>query len=135
MPTWLIEDLHLIALCFGLAAALCGFLWFRDRKRPYLVAAAALAFAALFGTGLWYFLNADQRQLTRKVHEMAAGIPNNLNLTFSHIAEDFRYGSHDKRSLRQRAEEVVKARNVTQVRVWDIKVFKVDRAARRARGR
>lgn len=133
MPSWLIEDLGLVAALLGVGTALLLAVWWRDRQRKYLIAAGVLAVLAALAVGLWSFVDTDQRKIKRTIEEMAAGIPHDLTRTFGHISPTFRYDTHGKDSLRRAAEDAIRRGNVTEVLVWDVKVEDADRAKRQAR--
>ncbi len=133
MPNWLIEDLYLVAVLLGVGAALSLAVWWRERQKKYLLTAGVLTVLAFAAGLVWFVVDTDQRQIKRKVEEMAAGIPTDLNRVFSHISPAFRYGSHDKTGLRKAAEDAIRKGNVTEVRVWDVRIEEPDRAARQAK--
>src|SRR5207302_10229369 len=101
------------------------FVWWRTKRRPY--ALGAVTAVTLLGL-IWLLLYAlpllfgetDSKQIERKIREMAAAVKtNNVDRIFRHISENFHFGSHDKASFRRRAEEVMRARDVEEVIVWD----------------
>jgi hypothetical protein len=133
MLTGFVDDLGLVAILLGLGAAVLVGLWFRGREKKYLYAAGVFAALGLVAGLVWFFAETDQRKIRRKLEEMAAGIPGDLNRVFRHISTEFRYGSQDKNGLRSAAENAIRQRNVTEVRVWDIKLDSVDRDKREGR--
>lgn len=133
MPSWLIEDLGLVAALLGVGTGLLLVVWWRDRQRKYLIAAGVLAALAAVSVALWYFVDTDQRKIKRTIEEMAAGIPHDLNRVFGHVSPTFRHGARDRDDLRRAAVDAVRQRNVTEVRVSNIQVEDVDPAQRRAR--
>ena len=133
MPNWLIEDLGLVAILLGVGALLLAGIWWRDRRTKFLTAAVVLATLGAVAGLLWLFVDTDQRKIKRKVEEMAAGIPGDLDRVFRHISPTFRYGTRSKDDLRRAAADAIRQRNVTEVRVWDVAVEQADRATRTAR--
>jgi hypothetical protein len=80
------------------------------------------------------FGETDSQQIERKIRAMAAAVKsNNVDRIFSHISESFHFGSHDKASFRRRAEEVIRARDVEEVIVWDFERGDIARDKRTAK--
>src|SRR5262249_57388158 len=97
------DDLGLVALLLGAGALLLLVAWWRDRCVKFLSAAVGLAALAAIAGLLWMFVETDQRKIKRKVEEMAAGIPGDLDRVFRHISRTFRYGFRNKDDLRKAA--------------------------------
>ncbi len=128
MPSWLVEDAILVAIVLGIGAILLLAAWLRDRDKRYLIAGAVLAVLAVVAAVIWFAVDTDARKIERKVKDMAAGIPRDLDRTFRHVSAQFLYGTdRDKRALRRAADDAVRQGNVTEIVVRDIHVEEADR--------
>jgi len=102
-------------------ALILALLWARSRETRWLTAlkVAAGLLAALF---LYDRLRPETvaEQIERKTRAMAAGVAGRDPATiFSHIADQFKMGRHDKASLRQLADRVMNDGELTEVIVWE----------------
>src|SRR5436309_13981302 len=125
MQNWLHDNFALISMLLSIAAGVLLYAWWKTRRPMYaLGAGAAVAFMGLIWLLLYLlpflFGESDGQQIERKVRDMAAAVKaRDVNRIFSHISEEFRFGSHDKATFRRRAEDVIRSRDVEEVIVWD----------------
>jgi hypothetical protein len=139
MQNWLLDNLALITILLSIATLALVSVWWRTRRRRY--ALGAVIAVTLLGL-VWLlvyvlplvFGETDSQQIERKIRAMAAAVKsNNVDRIFSHISESFHFGSHDKASFRRRAEEVIRARDVEEVIVWDFERGDIARDKRTAK--
>jgi hypothetical protein len=135
MPSWLVDDPSLVFILLCTLALVLGVLWWRTRKRPYLLGAGV---AVVLLAGVWllgHFVETDAKQIERKIREMAASVGDrNLDRAFAHISQDFHFGNSgrqfDRQLFRQRAQEFISTHRITEAVVWDFEPGEVSRAQR-----
>ena len=124
MFDWLFEGHRhpAIYICLAAAAVLFLVIWYRTRKRRWLIAAAVPAALA----GLYWLLDVavetDREQIERKIHALADGFqaPANLDAVFDNVSDNFHssYAS-DKAKLRELAQQHVRDSGITEVRILE----------------
>jgi hypothetical protein len=120
---WLFEGRPAVYLILGTAAALLLMLWWRDRKRHWLIGAAACALLALGYFTLSKVRETPRAQVERKIKEMAAGVQaGDANRIFEHISPEFRLrtlgGTLDKAGFRKSVDIILRNKLVDEVVVW-----------------
>src|SRR5438067_1651652 len=120
MSDWLIDHKQALYLLLAAALVLTLALWWRSRKRHFLIAAALVV---LLGVGLFVlsqFVESDGEQMARKVREVAAGVTSkDLDAAFKHVSESFDRGGVTKAQFRKFCQTTIDAGRVNQVQVWD----------------
>ncbi|MFL5342545.1 MAG: hypothetical protein ACJ8F7_20555 [Gemmataceae bacterium] len=106
----------------------------RFTAREWLFVVSGIALLLLLG--LWvcdHFLESDQEQIVRKLNEMSAGIHDrNMNAVFQHVSNSFRLGGSDKAALRKRADDASSSGQVTEIKVWDVRIDSLSREEKKA---
>ncbi|HEX4591680.1 MAG TPA: hypothetical protein VH120_17215 [Gemmataceae bacterium] len=128
MPSWLIEGdiIVYLLLAFGFLVSLAG--WWRTRKRPFAVAAGVFVILILAYWLLDRLVESDGEQMVRKVREVADAVSrNDLDAAFRNVSDHFDRHGHNKQSFRDFCRQVLKAGNVTSVKVWDEDATEVSR--------
>jgi hypothetical protein len=121
MPTWLVEGEPVVYAVLGIAFLGSVVGWWRTRKRRFAVV-AGIAAALLLG----YFLldklvESDGEQMVRKVTDVATAISaHDLDAAFRSVSESFDRPPRNKASFRKFCDDVLRAGNVTEIRVWDL---------------
>ena len=149
MPTWLSDpptSVYVIPAAVGVLSLMAAFFLVhkppkkRDPKqkqsstRTYLFIVAGLAFLALLAIFVCDRLyESDREQIVRKLNEMSAGVrERNLDRTFRHVSDSFRYGTQGKAQFRARGDEAVRSGQVTDIPIWDINFESLDSEAGQA---
>lgn len=133
MPDWLIEGDVTVLTLLALAGVIFVAIWWQTRKRAFGILAILVALLALTLFLVDRTVESDREQIQRKVREIAAGISSqNLDLSFSHVSNDFRRGGWDRARFRSFTDRQRQIGFVTDVSVWDIDATEINRAARRA---
>jgi hypothetical protein len=134
MHTWLCDNLSLSVILLGTTTLVLGYAWWRTRQRSYAYGAGAsiaLIGAACLAVYLipLLFGESDVQQIERKIREMAAGAKaRDLDRISRHLAENFLYGSSDKRAFIGKAGEALIRHDVEDVVVWDFEFGEVSRS-------
>src|SRR5438093_2489940 len=132
MPYWLVEGDATLYFLLASAGLIFVLFWWRTRQRKYAVVAAAAAVAILTLSLLDRFIESDREQMVRKVQHIAEGVhARNFDRIFRNVSDSFRRGSFDKGRFRSFAEEVSRARNVTEFQAWGFVPGDVSREKRR----
>jgi hypothetical protein len=131
MSDWLLE--HKYSIYFLLGVAILGglALWWRSRKRHFLIA-AAVAGAVLVGMLILDFsVETDGEQMVRQVREVATAISaKDLDAAFKHVSESFDRGGVNKEQFRKFCKATLDAGTVNRVQVWDESAAAVSRPSR-----
>ena len=132
MFDWLFEAHRHPAVYIVLAAAAVLFLvlWYRTRKRRWLIGAAVAAALAGLYCLLDYAVETDREQIERKVHAMAAGFkaPANLDAVFDNVSDHFHSSyAADKQALRDLAQQHVQTSGITDVQILEIHCGEISR--------
>jgi hypothetical protein len=139
MPTWLSDpptSLYALLAAAGVLPLLAALFLFskpaskRDPKvkksstRTYLFIASGVGFALLLTLFLCDRLyESDGEQIVRKLNEMSAGVrERNLDQTFRHVSDSFKFQSQTKASLRALGDRAIQSGEVTDIPIWDINV-------------
>jgi hypothetical protein len=127
-------------MLLGVGAVASVVLWWKSRKPAF--AAVAIACAGLIGL-LWllsYLFPSDAKKIDMALQEMSDGVQtHDLNRIFRHISSQFQQGpptfgsTLSKAAFRDLAQGILKSRNVTEVRVWDVQIEELSRPRRSAR--
>jgi len=118
---WLFEGRPTVYLVLATAAVILLALWWKARKRKYLIAVGVVAALA----GVYYLLDAsvesDREQIVRKVREMAAGVKaGDADKVFANVSDQFRRPSGtNKQQFRERAKPFLTPGRFTDVAVWE----------------
>ena len=121
MAEWLIEHKHLVYSLLGIAAVAVFALWWRSRKRHFLIALAVAVVLILGMVGIDRAVETDNEQMVRKVQEVAAAISaNNLDTAFDHVSASFDRPPRKKQQFRELCERFRRTGQVTDVQVWDL---------------
>jgi hypothetical protein len=129
---WLFEGHRHPAVYIALAAAAVLFvvLWYRTRKRRWLIGAAVAAALAGLYCLLDYAVETDREQIERKIHAMAAGFkaPAHLDAAFDNVSDHF-HSSYvtDKKELRDLAQQHVQTSGITDVQILEIHCGEISR--------
>jgi hypothetical protein len=123
MFDWLFEGWPAVYVLLLGGAAILGFLWTRDRKRHWLVAAGVLVGLAGVYLLLDWLVETRREQIERKTGEMAAAVKNrDVDRIFQHISSRFRIGqATDKARFRQKVEDGLKRGLIDSVEVWELR--------------
>jgi hypothetical protein len=119
---WLVEGRPTVYVILGVAAAILLALWWRDRKRHWLI--GVLGVFLLVGA---YFLlsrlvQTPRKQVVRGVEEMAAAVQaGDVDRIMAHVSEQFRYRSLNKSSFREKVKTALAQKQVERVEVWEFK--------------
>jgi hypothetical protein len=136
MQSWLSDNFDILVILLSILALALGYFWWRTRKRYFALGAGVAVLLGGLVCLLLYFLpfilgESDSQQIERKIREMAAGVKaRNLDRIFQHISSTFHFVSFDKAAFRQRAEEIIRRRDVDEVVVWDFERGEIAREKR-----
>lgn len=130
MTDWLIGHKYLVYLVLAAAVLVTFALWWRARKRHYLIALGVAAVLLLGMVVLDRSVETDGEQMVRKVKEVAAAVTaNDMDAAFAHVSENFNRPPRNKRDFRRLCDDVRKTGRVTEVVVWDLTPADVSPAA------
>jgi hypothetical protein len=138
MQSWLSDNFDVLVILLSLVALALPYFWWRTRKRYYALGAGGAVLLLGLVCLLLYLLplvlgESDSQQIERKVREMAAAVKaRNLDRIFRHVSNTFRFVSLDRAAFRQKAEEVIRRRDVEEVTVWDFERGEIAREKRSA---
>jgi hypothetical protein len=138
MQSWISDNFDVVIILLSLAALALAYFWWRTRQRYYALGAGAAVLLLGLVCLLVFLLpllfgESDSQQIERKVREMAAAVKaRNLDRIFRHVSNTFRFGSLDRTAFRQKAEEVIRRRDVEEVIVWDFERGEIAREKRSA---
>jgi hypothetical protein len=136
MQSWLTDNFDILVILLGILALALGYSWWRTKRRYYMFGAGAAVLLVGVVCLLVYLLplvfgETDSQQIERKIREMAAGVKaRNLDRIFRHVSDSFHFGSLDKTAFRQRAEQIIRRRDVEEVVVWDFERGEIAREKR-----
>src|SRR5947209_20260566 len=125
MQSWLSDNFDLLVILLSIIALALGYFWWRTRRRYFALGAGVAVFLLGLVCLLPYVLplilgESDSQQIERKIRDMAAGVKaRNLDRIFRHISSSFHHSSLDRAAFRQRAQEIIRRRDVDEVVVWD----------------
>lgn len=117
-----------------LAIFVFGFLAWKTRKRKFAIGAgvAVLLLAAVWAVDT--FVETDSKRIETVIREMAASVKaRDTGQLARHLARDFRYHNQDRESFRKHADDAIRARNVTEVIVWEFEGMSISRKDRKSR--
>jgi hypothetical protein len=149
MPTWLSDpptSLYATFGAIGVLSILAAMFLFspppkkrepkqkKSSPRVYLFILGGVALLFLLGLYICDRLyESDREQIVRKLNEMSAGVRDrNLDLTFRHVSDSFRYGSQGKAQFRARGDEALRSGQVTEIPIWDVNFESLDPEAGKA---
>jgi hypothetical protein len=132
MLEWLVDHAYLFYLALGFIGLLLIARWWLTRQRTLLIALGIVASLAVLVFLLTLFIDSDQKQLDRIVHEMSGGVKKGaLDRTFAHISEKFQTQGRgigiNKSQLRKFAEDAIKNYGIEEVTVWQVEVEHLQR--------
>lgn len=149
MPNWLAEpprSIYILLLIASILPLLAVFFLPAPKgnraskpKQPstksILLAISALALLLLAALRVCDLaVESDREQIERKLHEMSDGVrEHNLNKTFEHVSESFRYGTSGKSTLRQIGEQAQQAGRVDEIPIWDIRIDAIGKGDAKAK--
>jgi hypothetical protein len=143
MPTILSDPPSSVYIILGVVGVLCLVAAFflvgkappsKDPKkkqsspRKYFVSAGVLALLAMVAVFICDRLfESDKEQIVRKINEMSDGVRDrNLDRTFEHVSESFRFGTAGKSQLRSRGDQALQSGQVTEIKIWDVVIESLD---------
>jgi hypothetical protein len=138
MFDWLFEAHRhpAVYICLAAAAVLFLVVWFRTRKRRWLIAAVVPVALA----GLYWLLDVavetDSEQIERKVYAMADGFkaPAHLDAVFDNVSDKFHTSyAQTKADLRDLAQQHIRDSGITEVRILEFHCPEASRANGAAR--
>lgn len=119
MFDWLFEGRVAVYLFLAAVALAFAGLYWRTRKRRWLIPAAAFVLLVAVYFLLDRLVETRSEQITRKLREMAAAVQRrDADAIFRHVAADFRVGGLDRATFRGYVEEAFR-RGVTGLKLWD----------------
>src|SRR5262245_57228052 len=123
MFDWLYEGHATVyVLLIGLAVVSMG-LWWRDRKRRWLLLSGCFLLLAGAYYGLSVVKDTARKQVPRRIDAMGRAVKaGDVDGIFRHISEKFRIGGQDRARFRRAVEKVIQDRMVDDVKVWDFEL-------------
>ena len=119
MFDWLFEGRLSVYLFLAVVALLFVALYWRTRKRYWIIPVAAMGLVLAAYFLMDRFVETRREQITRKLGEMASAVQRrDADTIFRHVAQDFRVGSLDRSAFRGYVESAFN-RGVTSLRVWE----------------
>jgi hypothetical protein len=120
MFDWLFEGRLSVYILLGGLAIFLLFLWWQNRNGRFLLAVGFVVGLA----GLYYLLDklveTDREMVRRNIEEMAASVAKrDLDGLFNHLSDDFRGFGHNKKEMREIAENYFKNDLVSSITVWN----------------
>jgi hypothetical protein len=119
---WLFEGDQRAYLLLGLAAAALLGLWWRDRRKGWLIGVGAVA--ALLG--LYFLLDrlveTRREQISRKVVEMAAAVEkNDPDKLLSHVSPQFKWGGMNKDEFTKVVKDLLALAKGKTLQAWEVR--------------
>lgn len=131
MTDWLVDRKHLLLFALAIGVLLSTALWWRSRKRRFIVVTAILAALGLAILLLARFVESDAEQMVRKVREVADAVSaKDLDAAFKNVSEKFDRGGVNKEQFRRFCKATLDAGRVSQVQVWDESVVDLSKPDR-----
>lgn len=122
MFDWLFEGRFAVYLFLAVVGLICFGLWWRDRKRHWLVPMVAVALVLVVYFLLDRIVETRGEQIARKLQEMAAGVDaGDASKIFKHISDRFDFQGSNKSRFRTAVEAILRSRRVTGLAVWDFR--------------
>jgi hypothetical protein len=136
MLYWIVDNVHLFYLAFGLAALALAAWWWRTRDARYLVAAGAAAALLGLAVVLSLLVMTDRKQLVADVHDVVGKMNRgDFDGAFRRFADkiELKWGNNgpflvSRAVLRGQAEGARKNPRAGAFRVWDVEVEELDGA-------
>ncbi len=120
MFDWLFEGRPVIYWLLGVVAVLLLLVWWRNRQRAFLIAAAvAVALAGVYFL-LSLTVETPRAQIARKLQEMASAVKaRDVDGVFKHIAKDFTFRGQDRAAFRGYVDMVLKRGWIDELVIYD----------------
>lgn len=125
MLDWLFETRTSILIILGLAVTIAVVIWWKSKSRAALIGLGIVCGFVLLYVALGALVTTDREKIENNLEAMVERFnAKDLDGTFEHFSNDFRYGTVTKQEMRQRADGVIRRYNVHNVRIWDVVVKK-----------
>jgi ketosteroid isomerase-like protein len=97
--------------------------WWQTRNRKWLYALGGVAALAILFVVLALVIETPQRQIARKIDEMAAAVKaRDVERIFAHVSSEFRFRDKDREAFKSYARTALDSGWIDEVAVWDIEL-------------
>jgi hypothetical protein len=128
MFDWLMYNLFVVYLLLGVIAIGLLVAFWLTRKRAWLFAAGGVLVLILIVFLLRLFVPTDYARIMDSIQAMRSGVQkHDTEAVMKHIAQDFSFGSFDRKAFRARVDHAFQNRFVDDVNFWEFDEVKIDR--------
>jgi hypothetical protein len=116
----LVDNATTVYLLLGIIALCLAALWWKHRKRYYLIALGVVGGCIAIVVVLSFLVVTDRQQIRSTILAMRDGVvAGKPDAVFKHLARDFKFDQGDRKAFIDQATQAIRRHRVQDIVVWD----------------